>query len=116
MKQDVVALWLAARDQRTLILAKIAAAVVAAYALSPIDLIPDLVPVLGGHLDDVIIGPLGIMLPLRLMPAALMAEFGEAATQRLDRPTSLADLAFVMVLWLAAAALLIWWLCPRNAF
>jgi uncharacterized membrane protein YkvA (DUF1232 family) len=114
MKRDVVALWLAARDPRTPILAKIAAAVVAAYALSPIDLIPDFVPVLG-YLDDVIIVPLGIMLALRLMPAALMAEFREAATQRLDRPTSRAGLAFILALWLVAAALLAWWLWPRSA-
>ena len=115
MKRDVVALWLAARDPRTPILAKIAAAVVAAYALSPIDLIPDFVPVLG-YLDDVIIVPLGIMLALRLMPAALMAEFREAATQRFDRPTSRAGLAFILALWLAAAALLICVLLPRSAF
>lgn len=115
MKRDVVALWLAARDPRTPILAKIAEAVVAAYALSPIDLIPDFVPVLG-YLDDVIIVPLGIMLALHLMPASLMAEFREAATQRLDRPISRAGLAFILALWLAAAALLTWWLWPRSAF
>lgn len=114
MKRDVVALWLAARDPRTPILAKIAAAVVAAYALSPIDLIPDFVPVLG-YLDDVIIVPLGIMLALRLMPTALMAEFREAATQRLDRPTSRAGLAFILALWLAATALVTWWLWPLRA-
>ncbi len=114
MKRDVLALWLAARDPRTPILAKAAAAAVAAYALSPIDLIPDFVPVLG-YLDDVIIVPLGIMLAVRLMPAALMAEFRDAATQTLDRPTSRAGLAFITSLWLAAAALMLWWLWVRIA-
>ena len=77
MKRDVVALWLAARDPRTPILAKIAAAVVAAYALSPIDLIPDFVPVLG-YLDDVIIVPLGIIYAICYGPeAALFSDLFE---------------------------------------
>ena len=114
MKRDVVALWLAARDPRTPILAKIAAGAVAAYALSPIDLIPDFVPVLG-YLDDVIIVPLGILLAVRLTPAALLAEFRELATQRLDKPTSFAGLAFILALWLGASALQLWWLWPTRA-
>ena len=61
LKRDVVALWIAARDPRTPWYAKVAAGVVAAYALSPIDLIPDFVPVLG-YLDDIVIVPLGIAL------------------------------------------------------
>ena len=68
LKRDVVALWIAARDPRTPVLAKVAAGAVAAYALSPIDLIPDFVPVLG-YLDDLLIVPLGIMLAVRLVPA-----------------------------------------------
>ena len=114
MKRDVVALWLAARDPRTPVLAKAVAAAVAAYALSPIDLIPDLVPLLG-YLDDVIIVPLGIFLAVRLIPPGLMEEFRQAAAQRLERRSSLAGLAFVLALWLAAAALLLWWLWPQIA-
>lgn len=59
LKQDVIALWIAARDPRTPWHAKALAAAVAAYALSPIDLIPDFIPVLG-YLDDLLIVPLGI--------------------------------------------------------
>ena len=113
MKRDIVALWLAARDSRTPILAKIAAAV-AAYALSPIDLIPDFVPLLG-YLDDVIILPLGILLTVRLMPSTLMVEFREAATRQLERPTSRSGIVFILAMWLTAAALLLWWLWPSIA-
>ncbi|TIT56386.1 MAG: DUF1232 domain-containing protein, partial [Mesorhizobium sp.] len=84
IKRDVVALWLAARDPRVPWYAKVAAGVVAAYALSPIDLIPDFIPVLG-YLDDLIIVPLGILLAVKLIPAALMAEFRAAAIRR-SRP------------------------------
>src|SRR3712207_244357 len=66
IKRDVVALWLAARHPRTPWYAKVAAAMVAAYALSPIDLIPDFVPVLG-YLDDLLIVPLGILLVVKLI-------------------------------------------------
>ena len=114
MKREVVALWLAARDARTPMIAKIAAAAIAAYALSPIDLIPDFVPVLG-YLDDVIIVPLGILLAVRLMPPSLMAELREAAMRRLDRPTSRAGLAFILAVWLTAAIPLTWWLAEWVA-
>ena len=60
IKRDVVALWIAARDPRVPLTAKLVAGTVAAYALSPIDLIPDFIPVLG-YLDDIIIVPLGIL-------------------------------------------------------
>ncbi|HTH27548.1 MAG TPA: DUF1232 domain-containing protein, partial [Sphingobium sp.] len=74
IKRDVLALWIAARDPRTPLLAKAMAGAVAAYALSPIDLIPDVIPVLG-YLDDLLILPLGIMLAVRMIPAPLLAEF-----------------------------------------
>ncbi len=114
VKQDVVALWLAARDPRTPWPAKVAAAAVAAYALSPIDLIPDFIPVLG-HLDDVIIVPIGILLAVRLVPADLMAEFRAEAARRGSRPTSRAGIAAIVALWAATAALLLWWLWPQFA-
>ncbi|HYE80217.1 MAG TPA: YkvA family protein, partial [bacterium] len=72
IKRDVVALYLAARDPRVPWYAKAAAGCVAAYALSPIDLIPDIVPVLG-YLDDLILVPVGILIAVKLVPMALMA-------------------------------------------
>jgi uncharacterized membrane protein YkvA (DUF1232 family) len=84
LKRDVVALWLAARDPRTPLAAKLLAGVVAAYALSPIDLIPDFIPVLG-YLDDLLLVPAGIWLVVRLIPAELLAEFRAAAAREKPR-------------------------------
>jgi uncharacterized membrane protein YkvA (DUF1232 family) len=102
VKRDVVALFLAARDPRTPLLAKIVAGCVAAYALSPVDLIPDFVPVLG-YLDDLLIVPLGILLAVRLIPAELMAEFRAEAARREGRPASRAGLVAIVLVWIAAA-------------
>ena len=104
-----MALWLAARDARTPLAAKVVAGLVAAYALSPVDLIPDFIPVLG-YLDDLLIVPAGIWLALRLIPPSLMAELRAAAEAR-DRPRSLAGAAAVVGIWLGAVALFGWlWL------
>lgn len=108
LKRDAVALWLAARDPRTPLVAKLTAGAVAAYALSPIDLIPDFIPVLG-YLDDLLIVPLGIALAIRLIPAPLMAEFRARAAERLDRPRSLLAAALVVALWLGVGVLLALW-------
>ena len=110
LTRDVVALWIAARDPRTPRAAKLAAALVAAYALSPIDLIPDFVPVLG-YLDDLILVPLGVALVLRMIPPELMAEFRGAAQAREERPKSRAAALAILAIWLAAAGglgLLVW--------
>jgi uncharacterized membrane protein YkvA (DUF1232 family) len=114
LRRDVVALWLAARDPRVPWYAKAAAAAVVAYALSPIDLIPDFVPVLG-YLDDLVILPLGILLAVKLVPRELMAEFREAASRR-SEPTSRAGLALVVAIWaiVAAALILLFWPSPQN--
>ena len=109
IKRDVVALWLAARDPRTPWLAKAVAIAVAAYALSPIDLIPDFVPVLG-YLDDLLIVPLGILLAVRLVPPALMAEMRERATALGRMQPSCAGAAAIIALWLAGLALVALWL------
>jgi uncharacterized membrane protein YkvA (DUF1232 family) len=113
LKRDVVALWIAGRDRRVPWHAKAVAAAVAAYALSPIDLIPDFIPVLG-YLDDVIIVPLGIMLAVRLIPPALMSEFRAEATRREALPRSRAAAAAIVALWLGAAALLLWLFWPTG--
>ena len=115
LRRDIVALWIAARDPRTPWYAKAVAALVAAYALSPIDLIPDFIPVLG-YLDDLILLPLGIMLAVALVPAPLMAEFRAEASRRAAEPRSRAAGAAIVVIWIAAALLLLWWLWPRQAF
>jgi uncharacterized membrane protein YkvA (DUF1232 family) len=98
LKRDIVALWLAARDERVPWYAKAVAGAVAAYALSPVDLIPDFIPVLG-YLDDLIIVPLGIMLAVRLVPADLMMELRTAAEERLVRPSGRAGLIFILAVW-----------------
>lgn len=102
LKCDVVALWIGARDHRTPIAAKIVAGTIAAYALSPVDLIPDFIPVLG-YLDDLIVVPLGIMLAIRLIPAPLMREYRIRAKQRSQRPGSRIGLAAIVALWIVFA-------------
>jgi uncharacterized membrane protein YkvA (DUF1232 family) len=110
IKRDMVALWLAARDPRVPWYAKAVAGAVAAYALSPIDLIPDFIPVIG-YLDDLVIVPLGILLAVRLVPAELMAEFRTEAIRR-SRPTSRAGVAFIVAVWSLGAIALIWLFWP----
>jgi uncharacterized membrane protein YkvA (DUF1232 family) len=108
IKRDAIALWLAARDPRTPAAAKIVAGAVAAYALSPIDLIPDFIPVFG-YLDDLLIVPLGILLAVRLVPPVLMAEFRELALQREGRRASRAALLVIVAIWIALAAIACWY-------
>jgi uncharacterized membrane protein YkvA (DUF1232 family) len=108
LKRETLALWYALRHPRTPLAAKIVAGVVVAYALSPIDLIPDFIPVLG-FLDDVILLPLGIALCLRLLPADVMAECRERARDSLDRPRSYVAATVIVVLWIGVAALAGWW-------
>lgn len=104
LKRDVVALWLAARDPRVPWYAKATAAAVAAYALSPVDLIPDFIPILG-YLDDLLIVPLGVALAIRLVPAPVMAELRMRALTQ-TRPSSRAGLVVVVLIWLGAAVVL----------
>lgn len=113
IKRDVVALWIAARDRRVPWYAKAAAGAVAAYALSPIDLIPDFVPVLG-YLDDLLIVPLGILLAVKLVPHDLMAQFRAEAAARDGRPLSQVGAAAVIALWMAGAASLICLFWPTS--
>lgn len=103
----MTALWIAARDRRVPWYVKALAGAVAAYALSPIDLIPDFIPVLG-YLDDLLIVPAGIWLVVRLVPPPLMAEFREEAVRRAGRPISYIAAAVIAAIWIAAAAALVW--------
>src|SRR5687767_15545702 len=112
MKRDVVAVWIAARDPRVPWHVKALAAAVAAYALSPIDLIPDFIPILG-YLDDLLIVPLGIMAAVRLIPAVVMADLRHRASAT-PRPVSRGGLVAVVLIWLAACAAALAWLVPRG--
>jgi len=88
-------------------LAKAIAGFVVAYALSPIDLIPDFVPVLG-YLDDMVIVPAGLALALKLIPEPVMTECRERAQLATDLPTSWVAAVVIVSIWLAAAALVIY--------
>jgi len=115
IKRDVHALYLAARDPRVPWYAKALAAIVAGYALSPIDLIPDFIPVVG-YLDDVILVPLGIVLVLRLIPPSVMAEHRDAAAAAQQRPVSRAAAIAVVSAWVAALVLCTWLIWPYLHF
>jgi len=114
IRRDVHALWLAARDPRTPWYAKAFALAIAAYALSPIDLIPDVIPILG-LLDEAVLLPLAILFAIRLLPPHVMAEHRASAERAEARPTSRAGAAFVILVWLAAVLALSLWLWPVPA-
>jgi len=107
VRRDVHALYLAGRDPRVPWYAKALALCVAGYALSPIDLIPDFVPVLG-YLDDVILVPLGILLVVRLIPPEIMAEHRALAVAARDRPVSRNAAIIIVLIWVAFIALAGW--------
>ncbi|PJI89959.1 DUF1232 domain-containing protein [Sphingomonas koreensis] len=96
------AVWLAARDPRTPLIAKLIGLLVAAYALSPIDLIPDFIPVLG-LLDDAVLIPAGVWLFARLVPPELMAEHRATAEAAAARPVSKWGVAIVIAIWALVA-------------
>lgn len=107
IKRDVATLWLAVRHADVPWHAKAVAAITVAYALSPIDLIPDFIPVLG-YLDDLVIVPLGIMLAIRLIPGAVLDELRMRAGETGRLPASRAGLAAILSLWLLGAAAICW--------
>jgi uncharacterized membrane protein YkvA (DUF1232 family) len=111
IKRDVVALYIVGRDPRVPWYVKLAAVAAAAYALSPIDLIPDFIPVLG-YFDEVIILPVALFLVIKMIPDALMTEFRAEAQRRAEHPASRAAAAVIIALWITAAALLIWVFWP----
>ena len=109
VKRDAVAVYFAARDPRTPMLARCMALAIAAYALSPIDLIPDFIPVLG-YLDDLLIVPLGLLLVIRLLPPEVLAESREKATTLLSRPSSYIAASFMVGIWLLGiVGIAYWW-------
>ena len=109
LKRDVRVVYLAARDPRTPWALRLLALAVAAYALSPIDLVPDFIPVLG-YLDDLLIVPLGLALVLRLLPPPVLLAARERAARMLARPRSWLAAALIIMLWVLLAVLLFaWW-------
>jgi uncharacterized membrane protein YkvA (DUF1232 family) len=107
LRRDGHAIYLASRDPRVPWYAKILAVAVAAYALSPIDLIPDFIPVIG-YLDDLIILPLGIWLVVSLIPGDVMVEYRAKASEAAQRPTSRAGMVVVILLWISGTLTLAW--------
>src|SRR5262245_14909160 len=107
LKQEALTVYLAARHPRTPWYAKALALCVAGYAFSPIDLIPDFVPVLG-YLDDVILVPLGILAVVKLIPPEVWAESRAAAALAADRPVSRTAAIVIVAIWLASIALTGW--------
>ena len=108
LRRDVHAVYLAARDPRVPWYAKGLALLIAAYAVSPVDLIPDFIPVLG-HLDDVVLIPLGIWLLLRLTPSELLEEHRRAAAASAERPTDWRIGALFIAIQAIALAFLVRW-------
>lgn len=109
LKAELYALYLAYRDPRVPLYARVFAAVVVGYAFSPIDLIPDPIPVLG-YLDDLVLIPLGIALSVRMIPEPVLAECREKASRLSagSRPVNRVAAGAVVAVWLALAALAIY--------
>lgn len=114
IRRDVFALYLAGRDPRVPWYAKAIAIAAAAYALSPIDLIPDFIPVIG-YLDELIVLPLLIVMAVRLIPDDVMTELRDAAERRLAMlpPRSRAAAVVVVTIWVATGVGLAFWLANR---
>lgn len=107
LRRDTMAVYLAVRDQRTPWYAKAVGLIVVAYALSPIDLIPDFIPVLG-LLDDLILIPLGLWIVVHLVPKDVMEACRARAETITARPQSRTAAAIIIGIWIAAAALAGW--------
>jgi uncharacterized membrane protein YkvA (DUF1232 family) len=105
LKAETYALYLACRDPRVPWYAKAFAAAVVGYAFSPIDLIPDFIPVLG-YVDDLVLIPAGIALALRMVPQTVLQECRENARDALgqDRPRNWVAAAVIIALWLLSLA------------
>ncbi len=109
IKRDTLATYFAVQDPRTPWFAKSVGLIVVAYALSPIDLIPDFIPVLG-YLDDVILVPAGLWLVIRLVPEQVMEECRTRAEASSARPQSKLAGVIIVLIWLVAAALGALWM------
>lgn len=106
LNTELGAVYLAARDPRTPNSARLVAVLVAAYAFSPIDLIPDFIPVLG-YVDDLVLLPMGIWLAIRLIPPDVMADCRQRAEQNHVRPVNYSAAAVIALVWAGASAIIV---------
>jgi uncharacterized membrane protein YkvA (DUF1232 family) len=107
LKREIFALYLATRDKRTPLYAKAFVACVVAYALSPIDLIPDPIPILG-YVDDLLLLPLGIYLAVKMIPEPVLAECRQkAAAAHTKLPRNWIAAAIIVALWIAISILFV---------
>ena len=110
LKVELLAVWFAYRDPRTPWYAKIWSALVAGYAFSPIDLIPDFIPIIG-YLDDALIVPLGIMIAIKLIPKEVMADTRIKAKdwieQRKQKPQNKTMAVLIVLLWILLFSLIV---------
>jgi uncharacterized membrane protein YkvA (DUF1232 family) len=109
LKRHTLVVYFAARDPRTPWLVRLLALLVAAYALSPIDLIPDFIPVLG-YLDDLVIVPLGVLLVLKLVPPEVTRSAREQALAAVEMPVSGASALIVVAIWVATVGVFGLWI------
>lgn len=114
LKSQLYALYLAYRDPRVPWYAKVFGALVLAYALSPIDIIPDFIPVLG-YLDDIVLIPLGITLAIRMIPREIMEECRQSAQVALSsrQVKTWPAVLLIILIWSAVAAVLLWRILRR---
>lgn len=108
LKRQTLVVYFAARDPRTPWLVRLLALAVAAYALSPLDLIPDFIPILG-YLDDLIIVPLGLLLVLRLVPLQVKHSAQQQASAMAERPVSRSMAAIIVAIWVVLLGVLGLW-------
>jgi uncharacterized membrane protein YkvA (DUF1232 family) len=117
LKRDTLAVWYAVKDTRTPWYAKALGVLVTAYAFSPIDLIPDFIPVLG-YLDDLVLIPAGIALTIKLIPAEVMAAAREKAQEASQKPVSIIAGILIALVWVTAILLIGRWvyqlILPKN--
>jgi uncharacterized membrane protein YkvA (DUF1232 family) len=109
LKENIYALYLAARDPRVPVVAKLVVVLVVAYALSPIDLIPDFIPVLG-YLDDLLLLPMGIALAIKLMPRDVWEDCKSQARAQLgsELPRNRTAAIVIVMVWIGLLALVAW--------
>ena len=107
IKRDVLTVYYAARDPRTPVFLRALSLMVAAYALSPIDLIPDFIPVIG-YLDDLLLVPLGLIIVIRLLPAHVLESSRAKAAAATERPCSRTAATIIVFIWLVCAGGLVY--------